>query len=210
MIAAPPTPARLAWWGCGWHCGGMSDAITMITSQNIANVDKAARRAREDIANAQPIQLLIRAMASGQYNGKPLTFEQVKDVAKYLGDKIVPSLKSVDVNNRTTPADPAEWVDFLLKAAGKSVDVTPRHQRGGDGVQFIEKPQEGGWGEKGGVARSPGGIPPVKDGEFGETCIQNKKSEMVPERISSAKRPSGLDVLIRDGGDAVAFNGSDE
>lgn len=202
MIAAPPTPARLAWWGCGWHCGCMSDTIVTITSQNIANVDKAARRAREDIANAQPIQLLIRAMASGQYNGKPLTFEQVKDVAKYLGDKIVPSLKSVDVNNRTTPADPAEWVDFLLKAAGQAVDVTPRHSEGGSGVQVIEKPQEGGWGEKGGVARSPGGIPPVSSGENGEVCIQNKKTyiaeDMGPKRISSAKRPEGLGMLVRE------------
>lgn len=188
----------------------MANTVTMITSQSLSNVDKAARQARGDIAAAQPIQLLIRAMASGQYNGKPLTFEHVKDIAKYLGDKLVPDLKSVDVNNRITPADPAEWVDYLLRQAGQVVDVTPATSAGGEGVQVIENPQDGGWGEKGGGARSPGGIPPSRDGEIGEGCIQNKNSEKVlhadetrrapahPDEISSQKRPTALNSITKE------------
>lgn len=186
----------------------MPNPVTFITSQTLSNVDKAARQARADIAAAQPIQLLINAMATGKHNGKPLQFSDVKDIAKYLGDKLVPDLKSVDVNNRIAPADPAEWVDYLLKAAGQTIDVTPassgEEREGGSGGQVIEKPQEGGWGGKGGDARSPGGIPPSSNEEKDTTCIQNKKNETPPiprapfraAEISSHKRPSGLNMVM--------------
>lgn len=190
----------------------MTNPVTFVTSQTLSNVDKAARQARADIAAAQPIQLLINAMATGKHNGKPLQFSDVKDIAKYLGDKLVPDLKSVDVNNRITPADPAEWVDYLLKQAGQTIDVTPapsgEERERGSGGQVIEKPQDGGWGEKGGDARSPGGIPPSPDKQKVGVCIQKKSPEkepyadetrhapVNPERISSHKRPSGLNMVM--------------
>lgn len=180
----------------------MADIITTITSQSLSNIDKAARQARADIAAAQPIQLLIRAMASGQYNGKPLQFSDIKDIAKYLGEKLVPDLKSVDVNNRVTPADPAEWVDFLLRAAGHAIDVTPVHVgqgiEGVGGSQVVEIIEEGGGGKTTHPRTPPGGIPPICDTEVHGGCIQNKKNnpEYGPEAISSHKRPHGLAFVL--------------
>lgn len=184
----------------------------MLTSQTLSNVDKAARQARADIAAANPIRILINAMASGQHNGRPLTFSDVKDIAKYLGDKLVPDLKSVDVNNRITPADPAEWVDFLLRAAGHAVDVTPVHVgqsiEGVGGSQVIEIIEEGGGEKTTRPAPPPGGIPLVGDGEFGEGVYKNKSQNGSPyddgtrtippnpQGISSQKRPAGLTFML--------------
>jgi len=184
------------------------NTLTMLTSQSLSSIDKAARQARADIAAANPIRILINAMASGQYNGRPLAFGEVKDIAKYLGDKLVPDLKSVDVNNRVTPADPAEWIEFLLRAAGHAVDVTPVHVgqsiEGVGGSQVVEIIEEGGGEKTTRPAPPPGGIPPLPDTEFVEGVYKKEKSDLVPcadesrkipanpEAISSQKRPVGL------------------
>ena len=109
------------------------------------SVDRAARQARADIAAARPIQWLIEAMALGAIDGKSISPSQRVNIAMYLGNKIAPDLKSVDVNQRQTAADPAEWLEYLHSMMDAAAEVGTSEQ-GVPPLQVFSFAQAGGVG----------------------------------------------------------------